>query len=113
MHTDWLDEMVRWAELPGVGAVGAKLLYPWNILLHAGVIIGMEGHASHIFWGAHENYNGIFGSPNWYRNYSAVTGACMLIPRKVFEQVNGFDEKFRIAFGDVDICLRISNVATG
>lgn len=107
LNSDWLNEMVRWAELPGVGSVGAKLLYPWNIIQHAGVIIGMEGHASHVFWGAHENYNGIFGSPNWYRNYSAVTGACLMIPRTVFEQVNGFDEKFSITFGDVDICLRI------
>jgi GT2 family glycosyltransferase/SAM-dependent methyltransferase len=107
LESDWLEELVRWAERPEVGAVGAKLLYPDGMVQHAGVVIGMEGHSSHIFWGAAERYSGPFGSVDWYRNYSAVTGACMLMRREVFERAGGFDEGYRLVFSDVEICLRI------
>lgn len=104
LEPGWLEEMARWAERPGCGAVGAKLLYPNGAIQHAGVVVGM----GHLFSGAHEMYAGsYFGSPNWYRPLSAVTGACMLVPRAAFEQVGGFDEGFEIAFGDVDLCLRL------
>ncbi len=107
IEPDWLDELVRWAELPDIGAVGTKLLFPDGRIQHAGVVLGMEGHASHVFYGAHEHHGGIFGSVDWYRNFMAVTGACALIPRQVFEQVGGFDEKYVLAFSDIEICLRI------
>ncbi|MFC2025786.1 glycosyltransferase [Chloroflexota bacterium] len=107
---DWLEEMVRWAEQPDVGVVGAKLLYPNLTIQHAGVVIGMEGHASHVFWSVPEDFNGIFGSVNWYRNYSAVTGACMMIPRDLFKQIGGFDENYILTFSDVEICLRIMDL---
>ncbi|MBK8834411.1 MAG: glycosyltransferase family 2 protein [Anaerolineae bacterium] len=104
LEPGWLEEMTRWAERPGAGAVGAKLLYPNGTIQHAGVIVGM----GHLFSGAREMYAGsYFGSVNWYRPLSAVTGACMLVPRAAFEQVGGFDEGFAIAFGDVDLCLRL------
>jgi GT2 family glycosyltransferase len=90
-----------------VGAVGAKLLYPDGRIQHAGIIIGMEGHASHVFAGVKEGYTGPFGSVNWYRDYSAVTGACLAVRREVFESVGGFDEGYELAFSDVDICQRI------
>lgn len=104
LEPGWLEEMARWAERPGIGAVGAKLLYPDGTIQHAGVIVGM----GHLFSRAHEAYSSsYFGSVNWYRPLSAVTGACMLVPRAAFERVGGFDEGFEIAFGDVDLCLRL------
>lgn len=107
LDADWLEELVRWAERPEIGAVGAKLLYPDGRIQHTGVIIGMEGHASHIFWGAPEHYGGIFGSSDWYRDYMAVTGACMMMRRTLFEEVGRFDEAYELAFSDIEICLRI------
>lgn len=104
---DWLEELVRWAERPDIGIVGTKLLYPDGKIQHAGVVLGMEGHASHIFWGVREHYSGIFGSSDWYRNYLALTGACMMMRRAVFDEVGGFDELYQLAFSDIEICLRV------
>ena len=106
LNADWLEEMVRWAERPGVGIVGGKLVYPDDTIQHAGVVVGLEGHASHVFWGYRDRQSGPFGSVDWYRNFSAVTGACMMMPRGIFEQVGGFDEKYVLAFSDIEICLR-------
>ncbi len=104
---DWLEEMVRWAELPEIGVVGAKLLTPRGTIQHAGVIMGMGAYAGHIFLEAPGDESGLFGSVNWYRDYSAVTGACMMMRRKVFEETGGFDENYDLALSDVEICLRI------
>jgi GT2 family glycosyltransferase len=104
---DWLDEMVRWAIRPDIGVVGAQLLYPNRTIQHAGLVIGLEGHANHVFAGCQESYNGLFGSTEWYRDYSAVTGACMMLPRAVFEQIGGFDEGYSLAFNDVELCMRV------
>jgi GT2 family glycosyltransferase len=103
---DWIDELVQWASLPEIGIVGAKLLYPNRTIQHAGIIVGLEGHASHIFMGLKENDSGIFGSSNWYRDYLAVTGACMMMRRDVFEKIGGFNETYQLAFNDVEICLK-------
>jgi len=107
LDSEWFDEMVRWAARPEVGIVGAKLLYPNHTIQQAGIVIGMEGHASHVFAGIEEGYQGPFGSVSWYRNYSAVTGACMAIRRQVFEQVGGFDEDYTLVFSDVQFCLQV------
>jgi GT2 family glycosyltransferase len=104
---DWLEEMVRWAEIPDIGAVGAKLFYPDKTIQHAGVIVGLGGHANHVFLGAQEEDDGPFGPTNWYRNFLAVTGACMMVRREVFAQVGGFNEDYQLAFGDIELCLRI------
>jgi GT2 family glycosyltransferase/2-polyprenyl-3-methyl-5-hydroxy-6-metoxy-1,4-benzoquinol methylase len=109
LEPNWLEEMARWAERPEVGAVGAKLLYPDGRIQHAGVVLGMEGHASHVFWGAREQQSGPFGSVDWYRNYTAITGACMMMRRDVFDAVGGFDEGYQMVFSDVELCLRIVN----
>ena len=106
LDPDWLEELVRWAERPDIGVAGTKLLYPDGRIQHAGVIVGMEGHASHIFWGAPERYGGIFGSSEWYRDYMAVTGACMMMRRSLFEEIGRFDETYELAFSDIEICLR-------
>ena len=105
LEPDWLEEMLRWSQRREVGAVGAKLLYPEGTIQHAGVVLGL----GHLFAGAPEDYNAsLFGGPNAYRNFSAVTGACLMTRREVFEQVRGFDEGYAIAFNDVDLCLRIA-----
>jgi GT2 family glycosyltransferase len=107
LEPGWLEEMVRWAERPEIGVVGAKLLYPNGLIQHAGVVIGMQGHASHVFMGSIEKQTGPFGSVDWYRNYAAVTGACMMMRKEVFEEVGGFDEGYQLVFSDVEICLRV------
>ncbi len=106
LHADWLEELVRWAERPEIGIVGAKLLYPDDSIQHAGVIVGMEGHASHVFWGYRERQSGPFGSVDWYRNFTAVTGACMLIRRDTFEEIGSFSERYVLAFSDIELCKR-------
>lgn len=103
---EWLEELVCWAERPQVGIVGAKLLYPDRTIQHAGIVLGMEGHGSHVFGGVREGHHGPFGAVDWYRNYTAVTGACMAMRREVFDQVGGFDEDYQLVFSDIEICLR-------
>ncbi len=102
----WLTNMLSFISIEGVGIVGAKLIYPDGRIQHAGIVLGMEGHASHVFMGNTGKSTTPFGSIAWYRNYSAVTAACMLVRRDVFKKINGFDEKFRLIFNDVDLCLR-------
>ncbi len=104
---DWIEAMVEQAQRPAIGAVGAKLLYPDDTVQHAGVIVGLGGVAghSHKYFGADEP--GYFYTLQTVNNFSAVTGACFMIRREVFEEVGGFDEGMAIAFNDVDLCLRV------
>ncbi len=95
-----------WAERPEVGIVGCKLIRPNGTIQHAGIVMGLGGHGSHVFDGDHENSYGPFGSPEWYRDYQAVTGACMAMRREVFEQLGGFDTAYQVGYNDIDICLR-------
>jgi GT2 family glycosyltransferase len=95
---------VRWAQRPGVGVVGAQLLYPDRMIQHAGVVFGL-GLVGHIFGRAAERTRGVFGSSEWYRNYMAVTGACQMVPRTVFDQLGGYDERLRLSFSDVVLCM--------
>ena len=106
---DWLDELVMWTERDQIGIVGAKLLRPDSSIQHAGVIIGMTGFAGHIFGGQPEFQWTNFGLAEWYRDYKAVTAACMIIRRELFEQIGGFDETFILCGSDVEICLRAAN----
>lgn len=104
---DWLTNLAGVLQIPGVGVVGPKLLYPDGSVQHAGIVIGLEGHASHVFMGVKSDIYTPYGYVDWMRNVSAVTGACMMVRRDVFEKVGGFDESLTLAFGDVDLCLRI------
>ena len=104
IQADWLEELVRWAQLPDVGIVGAKLLYPDRTVQHAGIVFGL-GLVGHIFSRAAEGTTGLFGSAECYRNYLAVTGACQMMRRDVFRKLGGYDERFRLSFSDVVLCM--------
>jgi GT2 family glycosyltransferase len=106
----WLDELTQWAIRPEIGVVGAKLLRENHTIQHAGIIMGLNGFAGHLYLNAPEHYHGLFGPVDWYRNVLAVTGACQMIRREVFDAVGGYDEGYQLAFGDIDFCLRVHQV---
>src|SRR5262249_15472176 len=99
--------LAQWLDVDGVGAVGPKLLYPDGRIQHAGVVVGMTGFASHVFRQQAEGKATCFASDEWYRNCSALTAACLLIRSSIFDRLGGFDERFALLFGDVDLCLRL------
>ena len=108
----WLEAMLEHAQRPEVGAVGAKLLYPDGRVQHAGVMTGVGGLGFGIARHSYQFYRsedpGHIGTLATTTNYSAVTAACMLLPKAVYEEVGGFDEEnLRVSFNDVDLCLRI------
>ncbi len=110
---EWLSALLEHAQRDRVGAVGAKLLYPDNTLQHAGVILGItgtpgqKGVAGHSHKRLPNSYQGYFLRPHLVCNYSAVTAACLMVRRDVFEEVGGFNEDIAVAFNDVDFCLKI------
>ncbi|HTW83805.1 MAG TPA: glycosyltransferase family 2 protein [Candidatus Sulfotelmatobacter sp.] len=104
---DWLEAMVEQAQRPSIGAVGAKLLYEDGTVQHGGVIIGLGGVAGHSHKYFPGDAPGYFATLQTVNNFSAVTAACLMIRRAVFEEVGGFDEELAIAFNDVDFCLRV------
>lgn len=104
---DWLTAMVEHAQRPEVGIVGAKLLYPDDTIQHVGVILGPFGGSVHVFKRLPGDEPGYFDLPDVVRNYSAVTFACALIDRAVFDEIGGLDaENLPVAFNDTDFCLR-------
>ncbi|MEJ2404298.1 MAG: glycosyltransferase [Candidatus Thiodiazotropha sp.] len=104
----WLNEMVSQAARPEIGAVGARLWYPDGRLQHGGVVLGLGGVAGHAMKYTFRENRGYMGRSVLVQNYTAVTAACLLVRRDVFEQVQGFDEEnLAVAFNDVDLCIRI------
>jgi GT2 family glycosyltransferase len=103
----WLEAMLGWAQLPGIGFVGAKLLYPDRSVQHIGVTVGIGGGADHLHKGASRHEAGYQGCLQTVCNWTAATAACLLVPRPVWRQVGGLDESFAVAFNDVDFCLRV------
>ncbi len=104
----WLEEMVSQVVQPGVGAVGAKLYYANDTIQHAGVVLGIGGVAGHSHRRFPRSAPGYFGRLQLVHNVSCVTAACMVMPKRVFEAVGGFDEvNLKVAFNDVDLCLKI------
>ena len=102
-----LSEMVGCILRSEVGAVGAKLLYEDDTVQHAGVVIGFSGYAGHVNHGINKDDYGYMLRARVNCNYSAVTAACMMVKKSVFNQVGGFDEQFVVACNDVDLCLKI------
>lgn len=109
IEPDWLLELVSHAVRPEVGAVGAKLLYADRRVQHAGVVMGPGMALVHKLRLADRNDIGPFGELALTREVSAVTGACMAMRRTVYFEVGGLDENLRVAFNDIDLCLRIGN----
>ncbi|MBK8020102.1 MAG: glycosyltransferase family 2 protein [Chloroflexi bacterium] len=103
----WLHRLAQWFELPTVGVVGAKLLFPDGSLQHAGVIVGLHDLADNFMAHLPENSLTVFGSDGWYRNFPAVTGACLMISRPLFEEIGGVDEAYVLNFSDVQLGLDV------
>jgi hypothetical protein len=104
---DWLNALAARVCLDGVGAAGALLRYEDGRVQHAGVVLGPGGVAAHAFRGLAERAGGYFGRAGLEQDCSAVTAGCMAVRRQAFEALGGFDERFAIAFNDVDFCLRL------
>jgi GT2 family glycosyltransferase/SAM-dependent methyltransferase/glycosyltransferase involved in cell wall biosynthesis len=108
IHPDWLDELLNHAQRPEVGIVGAKLLFPTGEIQHAGVLLGLHGLADHPFIGEAMDAPGYFGRLLLDQQYSAVTAACLMIRKSIYQQVGGMDEVlFKVLFNDVDLCLKV------
>jgi GT2 family glycosyltransferase len=106
---EWIEELLAEAARPEVGAVAPLLLYPDGTVQHAGAAVGLHGYAGHPFAGLRPDEPTPFGSAtDGTRNWLAVTAACMLVERRKFEAVGGFDESFVVAGNDVDLCLRLT-----
>ncbi len=103
---DWLETMLEFSQRDGVGAVGAKLLFPDTRIQHAGVLVidGKPGHPYHCFPSGHPGY---FFSNSVHRNVLAVTGACLMTRKESFDAVGGLNEDFPLNYNDVDYCLRL------
>lgn len=104
---DWIEELLGHCQREDVGIVGAKLYYPDDTIQHAGVIIGRGGLAGHAMVGLPRTDIGYFRKASMQADMSAVTAACMMVKRSVYEEVNGFDEQIAVAFNDVDFCIRV------
>jgi len=107
IEKDWLSAMVEFSQRRDVGGVGAKLFYSDDTIQHAGVIVGIAGLAGHAHKHAQAWDRGYMGRAKIIQNVSAVTAACMMTRKDVFEEVGRFDENLPVAFNDVDLCLRI------
>lgn len=108
LQPDWLQHMVRQALRPGVGIVGARLLYPDGKLQHAGVIMGLRGPADHPNIGLDAHEPGYMFRAQLTQDFSAVTAACLLVSRALYQQLGGLDEDtFGVSYNDVDFCLRV------
>ncbi len=107
IHPDWLTALLEHAQRSDVGAVGAKLLYGDGRIQHAGVVVGINRVAANAFRSWPGDTIGHPRLADLTRNCSAVTGACMMVPRRVFEEVGGFDEALRVVLNDVDLCLKM------
>ncbi|MHB1679698.1 MAG: glycosyltransferase [bacterium] len=105
INEDWLSEMIQYAQRKDVGIVGAKLFHPDDSIQHAGVIIGINNFAGHMFYGYPKNYPGYMDRLQIVQNLSAVTGACLMIRKEVFIELGKFDESDTPS-DDIDLCLK-------
>ena len=112
IESGWLEDMIGWMSIKGVGVVGARLLYPDEAIQHAGIVIGPYGGlADHQFHQLPDKNVGYLALPHAARNVSAVTGACLLTKTEFFRDIGGFDEdNFGVEYNDVDFCLRMNKL---
>lgn len=103
---DWIQALAGQAARKDIGAVGAKLLFADGLIQHAGMVMGFHGTAGHIFHRIESNGQEYGGFASIERNYSAVTGAVMAYRKEVFDEIGGFDERFKTDYNDIDFCLR-------
>ncbi len=108
LEADWIQHLLLYACQSDVGAVGGLLLYPDHTVQHAGVVIGMSTVADHVMRGFAADEDGYFGSLACAREVLALTAACLMLKKKDFLSLKGFDEQFRTHFQDVDLCLRLA-----
>ena len=107
INPDWLEEMLGVCQRPEVGGVGAKLIYPDNTIQHAGCVVGMGGIAGHMFVDMPADRTGYLHKASLLQDMSAVTAACLMMKKEVFEEAGGFTEELAVAFNDVDLCLKV------
>ena len=104
---DWIEEMLGFCQRPDTGIVGARLYFGNNTVQHAGTVIGIGGIAGHMFTDMPRERSGYMHKAAIIQDLSAVTAACMMVKRQVFDEVQGFEEQLSVAFNDVDFCLRV------
>ncbi|MHB1167306.1 MAG: glycosyltransferase family 2 protein, partial [Carboxydocellales bacterium] len=104
---NWLEQMASFAMRPTIGAVGAMLLYPDETIQHAGVVMGIGGVAGHSHKYFNKDEQGYFDRLILVSNYAAVTGACLMVKKELYEKIGGLDENMQVAFNDVDFCLKL------
>ena len=109
ISVNWMEELLMYAQREDVGAVGAKLYYPDKTIQHAGVVIGLGAHrtAGHTHYKQARENLGYMGRLCYAQNVSAVTGACLLVRRELFEKAGGLEEEFAVSLNDVDFCLKL------
>ena len=107
---DWMEELLGHCQREDVAAVGCKLLYPDGTIQHAGVGIGLGGIANSMFVGMDSKFHGYMHRANLQMDYSAVTAACMMVKRQIFDEVGGFTEELAVAYNDVDLCLKMGQL---
>ena len=104
---DFIEEMLGFCQREDVGIAGARLLYADDTIQHAGVVVGFGGIAGHTFIGLHKAENSYFHRAMCAQDYSAVTAACMMSKKSVFQAVGGFSEELAVAFNDIDYCMKV------
>ncbi len=111
INPEWLDELISHACRPGIGAVGARLIFPNGTIQHAGIVLGINGWAGHAHKAFSSLAHGYAGRLTLLNNFSAVTGACLAVQKTYFMKVGGFDEvNLRVACNDVDLCLKFTEL---
>ena len=108
--SDWMEEMLGFCQRKDTGIVGAKLYYGNDTIQHAGTVIGIGGIAGHMFVDMPRERSGYMHKASIIQDLSAVTAACMMIKKSVFDRVQGFEEALGVAFNDVDLCLRVGQL---
>ena len=108
----WMEELLMYAQREDVGAVGAKLYYGDRTIQHAGVVIGMGAHgtAGHAYYKLDSQNLGYMGRLCYAQNVSAVTGACLMVKKSLYEQVGGLNEEFAVSLNDIDLCLKLREI---